>query len=187
MRSTKWSGVPTSANGYPSGGYAGATGGQVVLAYFTATNANNPPNNLHFIRSDYPACPNTGALFGKEYLQAYDPFCCIRFMDWIRTNNSKVTNWASHPDPNVFGFNNNVGSCYENMIELCNQTSGGTGSGSGTGGSSISGGAGGPNPGNGHSPGSANNGSTGSSGSQSTHHHDLRSAGQMGGPIHGGG
>ncbi len=100
---------------------AGTPNHATILLSLTVTNANNPPNNFHLIRPDYPAWPNTNAIFGKEYLQAYGPFCCIRFMDWMGTNNSKVTNWASRPDPNKYGCAN-AGSCYENMIELCNET-----------------------------------------------------------------
>src|SRR5665213_1128192 len=94
--------------------------GEIVIDIY-AKDANNLPNNFHLTRPEYPAWPNTNATFGREYLQALSPFCALRFMDWMGTNGTTVTNWASRPQPTIFGYKNQ-GNCYERMIELSNTT-----------------------------------------------------------------
>ncbi len=113
--------------------------------------ANGNPNNFHLTRpgypkwqygqSFYPVTSTSYPIFTTSYLNSYAPFCCIRFMDWMNTNNNTglywtttTTNgvtsitglgnngpfsWANRPNINMFG---QTSTCYENMIALCNAT-----------------------------------------------------------------
>ncbi len=99
----------------------GSTGQAGILIDLTVNNPSNPPKNFHLICPGYKAWPNTNATFTKQFLQAVRPFTCFRMMDWMGTNGSKVSTWASRPQPDVFGCSN-AGAAYERFIELANTT-----------------------------------------------------------------
>jgi hypothetical protein len=80
----------------------------------------NPITNLHLVAPGYPAYPNNPE-FSNLYIQAASPFKCLRVMDWMGTNGSTVTSWASRPNPNFFG-DGNQNVAYERFIDLANQT-----------------------------------------------------------------
>jgi hypothetical protein len=115
--------VTTAVVPYVNWGPQAITDGPVsqneILVGLTVNDPNNPPKNFHLIAPGYPAYPNTNATFTKEFLQAMAPFSTYRMMDWMNTNGSTVTTWASRPQPGVFAYAND-GSAYERFIELAN-------------------------------------------------------------------
>jgi hypothetical protein len=86
--------------------------------YVTPLDPNNPPKNFHLIAPGYSAYPNNPT-FTQPFLQALAPFTTLRMMDYMNTNANLVTNWASRPQDNVFGFAN-AGNSYEKMIAMAN-------------------------------------------------------------------
>ena len=97
---------------------AATTSSAALLIDLTVNDPKNPPTNFHLITPGYPAYPNNPT-FGQPFLQALAPFTCIRMMDWMNTNGSQVSTWASRPQPNYWGCENQ-GQSYEKMIELAN-------------------------------------------------------------------
>ena len=124
---------PLNANS--AGSYNSGTVG-TFLCTLTFTNINpaadpaEAPNNFHLTRQGYPAWqpgnsfyPVTATsypIFTNEYLASFAPFCCIRFMDWMNTNNNTGLTlnststawvevgpytWANRPQLNYFGLN----------------------------------------------------------------------------------
>jgi len=71
--------------------------------------SNEYPNNFHLTRPGYPAWqpgdsfyPVTATsypLFTTEYLNSLAPFCCLRFMDWMNTNNNVGVSWVTTTTP----------------------------------------------------------------------------------------
>ncbi len=53
------------------------------------------------------------------WLEKLEPFSALRFMDWERTNNSKLTTWEDRPQVDDFTYTF-AGIPYEWMIEICN-------------------------------------------------------------------
>ncbi len=118
---------------------------------YTPTDSNDLPCNFHLMRPDVPAWYSGweahNKIFGKEFLQALAPYCAIRFVGWMWPNSPAptpgptiggtvvtgpyngpnvtqsygVTTWASRAQPTYFHATGR-GICYENMIELCNET-----------------------------------------------------------------
>ncbi len=118
--------------GYPMP--AGNADFQIILQN---CNASYPPTNFHMIQPGYaPWQPGdtydeyggTHPIYTQKFLQALAPFCCLRYIAWmfnlgnsltsVQVSAFNVTSWASRPQPLYYG----AGTCYENMIALCNAT-----------------------------------------------------------------
>jgi len=59
--------------------------------------------------------------FNPAFIAALSPFRAMRFMGWMGTNNSKLTNWSDRPASSHFGASP-YGVPYELVAELINQT-----------------------------------------------------------------
>jgi hypothetical protein len=126
--------VPLNPPAWQPVTYANSAGGQLsdILIDYTPTDATDLPTNFHLMRPDVPAWydgwADNNSIFGKDFLQAISPFCAIRFVNWMwfpsalpaGATSTGVTTWASRPSPTNFGSRRAI--CYENMIELCNET-----------------------------------------------------------------
>ena len=60
--------------------------------------------------------------FSSSFLEKLRPYQALRFMDWMRTNGSVVTAWASRPLPTAARFSTEKGVPVEIMVELANVT-----------------------------------------------------------------
>ncbi len=60
-------------------------------------------------------------VFHPVFLAQWKPFSVIRFMDWMRTNNSVVVTWADRPVPGMQTQAGPRGVALEYMIELANR------------------------------------------------------------------
>lgn len=67
---------------------------------------------------------DTGAppLFTAEFLRHLERFGTLRFMDWLRTNGSPVTTWATRADPATTHHASAAGVPWEHVVALANQT-----------------------------------------------------------------
>ncbi|AEE50534.1 T9SS type A sorting domain-containing protein [Haliscomenobacter hydrossis] len=97
-----------------------AANGGVVLEIERSV-ASNPIKAVKFI---YPKYVNTwqNQVFTTEFLDFVKDFQTIRFMDWLRTNNSEVKTWAERTPMNHYTQTKNSGVAWEYIIELCNIT-----------------------------------------------------------------
>lgn len=73
--------------------------------------------NLSLIR---PGCLSS-QLFNPAFLASVKPFSVIRFMDWLRTNDSVIKTWADRKRPEELLQSGERGVCLEYCLELCNQ------------------------------------------------------------------
>ncbi len=83
--------------------------------------ATEPKNPMHNIRLIMPGFENTYKTqpFHPSFLQRLAKFKTIRFMDWMKTNNSNISNWSDRPTPKSATFADK-GVALETMINLAN-------------------------------------------------------------------
>lgn len=82
---------------------------------------SKPDNHVRNIRVLLPGTESTYAEnpWCDVWLEKLEPFQSLRFMDWGRTNNSKLTSWEDRPQVDDFTYTI-AGIPYEWMIEICN-------------------------------------------------------------------
>ena len=90
-----------------------------ILLRILTTNPSNYIRNIRVIMPGYWNRYETQT-FHPLFLQALSPFKVIRFMDWQKTNFSKVTSWTARTTPNTYTQTTPQGAALEYMIELCN-------------------------------------------------------------------
>lgn len=59
--------------------------------------------------------------FHPLFIKGLEPFHCLRFMDWIHTNNSMQKEWSDRVTPTYYTQGGPNGMAFEYAIELCNQ------------------------------------------------------------------
>jgi hypothetical protein len=68
-----------------------------------------------------PGYRDDAQIFTTEFLGAIKPFDAIRFMDYLRTNNSELVKWSERCKPESPQYTGNNGGPYEIAIELGNK------------------------------------------------------------------
>lgn len=96
-----------------------ANGG--ILLRLTATNPANYIRNIHVVRAE-DEISFTSARFTADFLARIEPYQALRFMDWMRTNNSIVSSWNARAKTSDARFSTAKGVPAEVMIELSNLT-----------------------------------------------------------------
>lgn len=90
-----------------------------MLIHLRKTNPANPLRNIRVVmpgfESSYAADP-----FYPPFVKRYEPFWAIRFMDWMKTNNSTIREWADRPLPKD-ASQAGKGVALEYMLALCNR------------------------------------------------------------------
>jgi hypothetical protein len=85
----------------------------------TKTDPKNPIRNIRIIMAEHEKT-SAKAPFLPSFLKRYQGFNAIRFMDWQRTNNTKVSKWSERTKPNDATQTTNKGVAVEYMIQLSN-------------------------------------------------------------------
>lgn len=85
----------------------------------TRSNEANPIKNLQLIPVEY-AKMATPPLFDSLFVHGLRPFHALRFMDWMSTNGSMQSTWASRARPSEFAYGIGKGAPIEHAIELAN-------------------------------------------------------------------
>ncbi|SFQ48876.1 hypothetical protein SAMN05421853_10723 [Roseivivax halotolerans] len=62
-----------------------------------ALNEDNPIREIRLFREEHEPLLEAGALFNPAWLARIADMRVLRFMDWMETNNSPVTDWDSRP------------------------------------------------------------------------------------------
>lgn len=80
-------------------------------------------NHVRNVRIIPIAYSNTQSppLFNPLYVEGIKPFHCLRFMDWMRINNSSQESWESRVLPTYHTQGSEKGAAIEHAIALCNQ------------------------------------------------------------------
>ena len=100
------------------------TSGSVMGFNITATDPHGTGNYLHDISvvpEKYEALAATGELFNPDWLSLVQDARELRFMGWMDTNNSTMTNWADRSQPGDATWSSE-GAPVEVMVALANQT-----------------------------------------------------------------
>ena len=90
-----------------------------IFIRILATDPNNPIRNIRLIMPGFEKTYQTQP-FHPLFLQRLSQFKTIRFMDWMKTNNSKINKWSDRPTPNSVTFASDKGVALETMISLAN-------------------------------------------------------------------
>ncbi len=90
--------------------------------FFLRVTETAPDDYIRNIRVIMPGFENTYRQnpFHPVFLQRWRGVACLRFMDWMKTNGSKIRTWADRPAPDDATFSSK-GVAAEVMIDLCNR------------------------------------------------------------------
>lgn len=91
-----------------------------IVGRLTATNPQNPLRNIRVYEPEAEADPAT---FRRSFLDRWSSMSVLRFMDWMQTNNSKISRWTQRPRKGQFTLATDAvesGAPLEYMIELSN-------------------------------------------------------------------
>lgn len=80
----------------PGRDYIGLNSGNHRLV-ITKTDPSNPIRNIRIIPEPLLEAYNSGGIFNPDWLAKISPFYSIRYMDWMRTNNSNQQQWTNRP------------------------------------------------------------------------------------------
>lgn len=75
--------------------------------------------NITIIREDQLDLYESGAVFNPDFLATLRGFSGLRFMDWMQTNNSEISDWSERPKPNDYTYTR-IGVPFEVMADLAN-------------------------------------------------------------------
>jgi hypothetical protein len=91
-------------------------------AFFLKLKATNPENYVRNIRVIMPGFEKTyrDNPFHPVFLRRWQGMACLRFMDWMHTNGSKIQHWSERPQPDDATFCAK-GMAPEVMIDLANR------------------------------------------------------------------
>lgn len=89
-----------------------------VIARLMSTSETDPIRNLHLAEKQ----PPVSGTFRPDFLNRLSRMSVLRFMDWMDTNNSKITQWDQRPLANRYSQTEG-GVALELMVELCNTLS----------------------------------------------------------------
>lgn len=82
---------------------------------------SDPISDIKFILPDY-VNSFTDQTFTSEFINFVDDFQNLRFMDWLRTNFSKVETWQDRTSADNYTQSSKNGVAWEYIVELCNLT-----------------------------------------------------------------
>ncbi|WP_013321990.1 cadherin-like domain-containing protein [Gloeothece verrucosa] len=94
-----------------------------ILLRLTQTDPNNTGNYLRNIRVIPEASESTYStnIFNPEFLKKIDSFSTLRFMDWMKTNDSSQKEWSNRPTLDTASWGTK-GAPVEAMVALANVT-----------------------------------------------------------------
>lgn len=92
---------------------------EMLMLHLRKTDPNNPVRNIRVIMPGFEKTYQENPFY-PPFLDRYRPFAVIRFMDWMRTNNSKIQSWEDRPKL-TDATQARSGVALEHMIDLCNR------------------------------------------------------------------
>jgi len=90
--------------------------------FFLRLTRTDPDDYVRNIRVIMPGFADTWREnpFHPAFLKRWKGMACLRFMDWMHTNGSKISRWTDRPTPDDATFSAK-GVALEVMIDLCNR------------------------------------------------------------------
>ena len=86
-----------------------------------ASSEENPISNIKFIRPEYTD-QFENKTFTDDFLEFLEDFDVIRFMDWLRTNNSPVRQWSDRSSRDYYTQTLSSGVAWQYLVQLANET-----------------------------------------------------------------
>jgi hypothetical protein len=77
---------------------------------FTITNIHDPPRNVRIYQARYASNLAAGEKFNPDWLARIRSFGILRFMDWMATNNSMITDFSQIAGEDYFAWGQTVTS-----------------------------------------------------------------------------
>ncbi len=110
----------TTVNGVSTGTVqiSHSFGTNFLFLTLTGVSSTATISNFHLYAPGYGTDPTQ--VFTNQFLQTIKPFTTLRFVDWMQTINSTVTNWSDRTPPTSFLATGPSGVPYEDMIALAN-------------------------------------------------------------------
>ncbi|MBL8327385.1 MAG: hypothetical protein JNJ71_00945 [Rubrivivax sp.] len=84
------------------------------------TDPANPVRNIRVLRPGYEPAATPHNAFHPGFLERWQGVACVRFMDWMHTNNSRQSAWKDRPTPQEATFSVK-GTPVELMVDLVNR------------------------------------------------------------------
>lgn len=84
----------------------------------TKSKKSNPVRNIRILPEDGQYDPNNP--FTPQFIEGLKSFNCLRFMDFMKINNSKQTSWETRSLPEYYTQGTDNGVAIEYAIQLCN-------------------------------------------------------------------
>lgn len=97
-----------------------APGEGTVALVITQTDPANPLRNFTLVREDRAVLLAQGKMFNPDWLDRIRGVKTIRFMDWMRTNNSTLARLEDRPKPSDYTWTRQ-GAPIEIVVELANE------------------------------------------------------------------
>lgn len=88
----------------------------------TDTNPANHLRDISIVHADHVAAFEAGAVFNPDWIARIEDVRSLRFMDWMRTNNSDLSAWADRAEVGDATWGTDAGVPLEVMIRLANET-----------------------------------------------------------------
>ncbi|MCB1364833.1 MAG: hypothetical protein KDK02_11970 [Rhodobacteraceae bacterium] len=84
-------------------------------------NTGDHVRNITVVKLDHAAAFDAGAVFNPDWLARIEGFSALRFMDWMKTNDTGQTTWSERPEPGDYTYAL-YGVPVEVMVQLANRT-----------------------------------------------------------------
>ncbi|TJZ90835.1 hypothetical protein FA743_13065 [Paracoccus gahaiensis] len=91
----------------------------IVSIDITQQDAADPVRNFVCVHEDLQAAHDAGEVFRPVWMELLQDFRLIRFMDWMGTNNSTLSDWEDRPKPSSATWT--LGAPVEVMVMLANR------------------------------------------------------------------
>lgn len=87
--------------------------------HITRSVKGNHVRNIRILPLEYENSASVPTFY-PLFTKGLEPFHCLRFMDWINTNNSMQKEWSDRVTPTYYTQGGPNGMAFEYAIELCN-------------------------------------------------------------------
>lgn len=85
------------------------------------SNAEDYVRNISVVKEEHRAAHEAGRVFNPDWIALVEDFALFRFMDWMATNNARVSSWQDRPLPPDYTYARN-GVPLEIMLALLRET-----------------------------------------------------------------
>lgn len=97
------------------------TGSGGVFIDIISTDPADHLRNISVVHEDNLAAFAAGEVFDPDFLGKIDDMRALRFMDWMRTNDSGQSTWENRPEQGDFSWGTGAGVPLSVMVELANE------------------------------------------------------------------